>query len=150
MERSSKHEDLKVFLGKWTARGTSFGGTDQSGSNPKANGQIWLSTHEAYWHTGNYFLIQDERADIQGSRFDTIFILGVDEQGEYFARTFENHGFSRDYVVTHEGNTWTFTGEWERAIYQFEDQGRRQVVTWEWKQDGKWMPLCDRSAERVD
>lgn len=150
MDRTSQHDALSVFLGRWTARGTSFGGTDQSGDDPKANGESWLSTHDAYWHTGKFFLIQDERADIAGSRFDTLSVIGIHEQGKYFARTFENHGFAREYAVEHVSDIWTFTGEFERATYRFENGYTRQVTTWEWKKDGVWIPLCDRVATKVD
>jgi len=67
----AKHDALNVFLGKWTAHGTSYGGTEQSGDDPKANGERWISTHEGARHTGSSFPVQDERADIAGSRFDT-------------------------------------------------------------------------------
>ena len=60
--RGPKHEALEVFLGNWKAEGTSYGGTDQSRSNPKANGVPWISEHKGYWHTGRFFLIQDEKA----------------------------------------------------------------------------------------
>ena len=84
--RNAHYEALGIFLVKWTARGVSFGGADQSGDDPKANGQPWVSTHEGAWHTGSFFLAQDERADIAGSRFDTLSVLGVDsETGAYFA-----------------------------------------------------------------
>ncbi|WP_457941113.1 hypothetical protein [Mesorhizobium sp. 10J20-29] len=150
MERTSQHDELSVFLGKWTARGTSFGGTDQSGADPKTDGQQWLSTHEAYWHTGKFFLLQDERADISGSRFDTLFVIGVTEQGEFVARIFENHGFYREYAVEHQGDVWTFSGVGERATYKFDADNRRQNVVWEWKRGGVWLPLCDRVAVKVD
>jgi hypothetical protein len=32
-------------------------------------------------------------ADIQGGRFDTLSSLGVNEDGGYSLRLFENHGF---------------------------------------------------------
>src|SRR4028118_2392733 len=92
--RGRAHDALSIFLGKWRAEGISFGGTDQSGADPKANGVPWVSTHSARWHTGNFFLIQDERARIGGATFDTLSVIGVEPGSErYFARTFENHGF---------------------------------------------------------
>ncbi len=149
--RNAQHEALDVFLGKWTAQGISYGGTDQSGDDPKANGEPWFSTHEGAWHTGSFFLIQDERADIAESRFDTLSVLGVDaESGGYFSRTFENHGFYRHYQIKHAGNVWTLTGETERATTAFEDKGRTQIISWEWKRGDAWLPLCDRIAVRVD
>ena len=36
--RGPMHDALSVFLGEWRAEGISFGGTDQSGADPKANG----------------------------------------------------------------------------------------------------------------
>jgi len=150
MERSEKHEALKVFLGRWTARGTSYGGTDQSGDDPKANGEAWLSTHEGIWHTGRFFLVQDERADIAGSRFDTLSVMGVSDDGSYFARSFENHGFYRNYRVERESDVWTLTGDTERARITFSGNHQKQDIAWEWKQDGTWLPLCVRSAERIE
>ena len=150
LHRIAKHEALAVFLGKWTAHGTSFGGTDQTGDDRKANGQVWVSIHEACWHTGKFFIIQDERADIAGDRFDTLSILGVDDDGSYFSRSVENHGFYRNYNLTREGDRWQFDGATERATVVFEDGGKRQVWTWEWKPEDAWLPLCDRVAERVD
>lgn len=149
-QRNVHHEALAVFLGKWTAHGTSFGGTDQSGGDARANGQVWVSTHEAVWHTGRFFVLQDERADIEGSRFDTFSILGVDEDGSFFSRSVENHGFYRDYKVTRAGDCWHFHGAKERATVTFEDEGKQQIWKWEWKPSDTWLPLCDRIAVRAD
>ena len=147
--RGSAHDALSVFLGNWRAEGISFGGTDQSGANPKANGVPWVSTHTARWHTGEFFLIQDERARIGGTAFDTFSIMGV-EPGDkgHFARTFENHGFYRHYALSVDGRTWLLEGETERARTVFHADGHTQTITWEWLRDGKWLPLCDRVATR--
>jgi hypothetical protein len=149
-QRNAMHDALAAFLGKWTAHGTSYGGTDQTGRDPKANGETWMSTHEASWHTGRFFVVQDERADIAGNRFDTLSILGVNDDGSYFSRSVENHGFYRNYTVTHEGDRWQFDGPKERATVTFENDGKRQVWKWEWKSNDTWLPLCDRVADRVD
>ena len=37
-KRGREHDALSVFIGNWKADGTSYGGTDQSGADPKANG----------------------------------------------------------------------------------------------------------------
>jgi hypothetical protein len=149
VDRGERHEALSVFVGRWTARGTSYGGTDQTGADPRSAGEQWLSTHEGSWHTGGFFLVQDEKADIQGNRFDTLSVMGVDEDGSYFASSFENHGFHRRYGVKRQGDLWTLSGDQERATIKFEDEGRTQVISWEWKQNGAWLPLCDRVAEKI-
>lgn len=148
--RGRAQDALSVFLGEWRAEGMSFGGTDQSGADPKANGVPWLSTHTSRWHTGGFFLIQDERALIGGTVFDTMTILGAEpDTGDHFARSFENHGFYRHYRLSVDGNIWVLAGKTERARTEFDADGTRQTITWEWLRDGKWLPLCDRVARRV-
>jgi hypothetical protein len=149
--RGAKHDTLDVFLGSWKAEGTSFGGTDQSSDDPKANGVSWTSTHKGYWHTGRFFLIQEEKALPGGDVFDTLSVMGVDARtGEYFALTFENHGFTRNYHVSVDGRVWRLSGETERARIEFSPDGRTQMIVWEWKPESKWLPLCDRTAIRTD
>lgn len=149
-QRGTRHDALDVFLGEWKADGVSFGGTDQS-VDPRAHGEPWISTHKAHWHTGSFFLFQDERATIAGRAFDTFSVLGIDPaSGDYFARTFENHGFYRHYRLAVDGQTWTLTGGTERARFKFSDDNRRQTIIWEWKPSNRWLPLCDRVAVRAD
>ncbi len=149
-KRGPRHDALDIFLGEWTASGTSFGGSDQSG-DPRAHGEAWSSTHRAFWHTGNFFLVQDERAFIAGAPFDTLAIIGVDpKSGDYFSSGFENHGFYRDYRMTADENVWRILGETERATIEFTDDARRQQIHWEWKPGDQWLPLCDRVATRID
>lgn len=148
----SQHDRLAVFLGDWKAEGRSYGGTDQSGDDPRSNGVTWESTHTGRWHTGEFFLVQDEKACLGGhDQFDTLSVLGVDPtSGRYFARTFENHGFYRHYELTVDGDRWTVIGEHERATITFGDDDRTQTIVWEWKPDDRWLPLCDRTATRTD
>lgn len=141
------HEKLAIFLGDWHAQGTSYGGDGQSSDNPHVGATPWRSIHSARWHSGNYFVVQDERAH---GPFDTLSLLGWDaEAGRYFARTIENHGFARDYTMTVDGRTWTFTGEHERASHTFSEDGRTQDISWEWKPGEHWLPLCNRTAHRI-
>lgn len=149
--RGAKHEALSVFLGEWKADGTSYGGTEQPEADPKRNGVPWISTHTGRWLTGEFFLIQDEKARPGGEVFDTLSVMGVNSQtGEYFARSFENHGFYRHYDVSVDGSVWTLTGEHERARIEFSQNNRKQMIVWEWKPKDKWLPLCDRIAIRID
>jgi hypothetical protein len=147
--RDSHHEVLNVFLGDWKAEGTSFGGANQTPQSPRGNSTPWTSTHTARWHSGQFFLIQDERAQSRGP-FDTLSVMGWDPTaGRYFARTFENHGFYRHYDVTVAGQVWTLDGDTERARIEFELGGTRQNITWEWRPNDVWLPLCDRIATKV-
>ena len=95
-------------------------------------------------------MIQDERAQIGGTSFDTLSVMGV-ETGDkgHFARTFENHGFYRHYGLSVDGRTWLLDGATERARTIFDAEGKIQTITWEWLRDGKWLPLCDRVATKI-
>lgn len=149
--RDDKHRALAAFLGQWRAEGRSYGSPHQPADDPMSAAEPWASTHSAMWHTGEFFLVQDERAVIGGKTFDTLSVLGVDARtGGYFARTFENHGFYRHYDVVVDGRVWTVTGELERARIEFSEDGRTQTISWEWRPSERWLPLCDRVAHRED
>jgi Protein of unknown function (DUF1579) len=148
-KRGAQHHALEVFLGDWKAEGQSFGGPRQDAANPRGRPVRWTSRHSARWHTGGFFLIQDEHAEVDGP-FDTLSIMGWDDDtGSYFARTFENHGFYRHYEVTLAGKVWTVSGESERAHIVFSNDCNRQTIAWEWRPNGAWLPLCERVATRA-
>lgn len=148
-ERGVHHEALEIFIGDWKAEGQSFGGEQQDVRDPRGAPTRWTSTHNARWHTGKFFVIQDERAQVDGP-FDTLSIMGWDDEaGRYFARTFENHGFYRHYDVDVSGNVWTIDGKTERARIEFSDDGKQQTIAWEWRPNDTWLPLCDRVATKL-
>jgi hypothetical protein len=150
-KRDAKHDALAVFLGRWRAQGQAYGSPKQDSGDPKSAAVPWVSTHVGKWHTGQFFLIQDERAVTGDKPFDTLSIMGVDaKSGRHFARSFENHGFYRHYDVAVDGCVWTFEGEFERARVEFSGDGRSQTITWEWRPKDRWLPLCDRTAVRED
>ena len=143
----AQHEALSIFLGDWHAEGTVYGGDAQTVDNPRGGASPWTSIHTARWHSGEFFVVQDERAN---GPFDTLSLLGWDpDANRYFARTIENHGFCRDYTLTEDGDVWTFSGDQERATHTFSADGRTQTIAWERLLDGTWLPLCDRVATRI-
>ena len=149
--RDQRHDALAIFLGRWLATGETYGTPAQSPDDPRGAAIPWASSHTARWHTGEFFLIQDERATTGGDPFDTLAIMGVDQDtGRYFVRTIENHGFYRDYDMTVAGRVWTITGATERARIEFSSDGRTQALAWEWRPKDRWLPLCDRVAVRED
>ena len=148
--RGPQHEALEVFLGAWRATGTAYGLPEHPSDDPKSKPSPWVSTHTARWHTGGFFLIQDELAN-PDQPFHTLSILSVDARtGRYVARSFENHGFYRHYDVAVDGRIWTLTGESERARIELSPDDATQTITWEWRPKGQWLPLCDRIAVRED
>ena len=149
--RSRLHDALDMFAGEWRAEGLSYGSPNQSIADPKAGARPWKSTHSARWHSGRFFLVHDEKAHIGADPFDTLSVMGVDAPtGRLFAAAFENHGFERRYEVNVDGRRWTFDGPTERALIDFSADARTQRIVWEWKPRDRWLPLCERTAVRVD
>lgn len=146
--RGEQQAALEVFVGDWQAEGLSFGGPNQDPADPRADPTRWISTHSARWHSGEFFLIQNEHAQVRGP-FDTFSVMGWDDDaGRHFASFYDNHGFRRHYDVLAEGSVWWFNGERERARIEFSDDGRRQTIAWQWRPDDDWLPLCDRVADK--
>jgi hypothetical protein len=139
-QRGPEHDKLAVFVGDWHAEGTNY---DAEGKT-----SAWASDEHFEWLPGRFFVVQRWTAN-PDTPFIGIGIMGYDAQaGRYFTRSFENHGFARDYEMRVDGNVWTLTGPTERARIEFAD-GDTQTIQWEFKPKDKWLPLCDRVAKRV-
>ena len=149
-EHGSAHERLKVFLGKWHAEGASFSQT-QTKSAPRGKPEKWISDETFEWLPGRFFMLQRWDAMTGANAFKGLAIVGFDEKaGAYITRSYENHGFVRDYITSVDGDVWSFSGDTERARIEFMDGGKTQKIAWEWRKAGEaWLPLCDRVARRV-
>jgi hypothetical protein len=148
--RGAPHEALEIFMGEWKAVGQAYAAPDQDSRDPKKSSTPWTSTHSARWHTGKFFLIQDERAQVAVQPFDTLSVMGWNaDTRSYYASSFENHGYYRLYDVRADGKVWTFSGSTERARIEFSADGRKQMISWEWRPKDVWLPLCDRTATKI-
>lgn len=148
--RSAAHERLQAFVGKWHAEGDSYA-VSQKEDDPRGATEKWVSDETVEWLPGKFFVAQRWNAMTGAHEFKGTAIISYDPKaGHYMTRSYENHGFIRDYVTRVDGDVWTFTGDAERARIEFADGGSKQVIAWEWRLDGKtWLPLCDRIAKRV-
>lgn len=144
------HERLEVFIGKWHAEGCSFA-VGQPLSNPRGVTEKWLSDETFEWLHGRFFVMQRWDAMTGSNPFHGIAIINWDDASQhYMTRSYENHGFIRDYITRVDGDIWTFTGATERARVEFTGGGNSQNIAWEWRKPGEdWRPLCDRVARRV-
>ena len=104
------------------------------------------------WLPGQFFVMQQWDAMTGANAFQGTAIIHWDDSNQHFmTRSYENHGFVRDYLTRVDGETWTFVGDTERARVEFTESGNTQKIAWEWRQIGEpWLPLCDRVARRVE
>ena len=149
-QRSAAHEQLSVFIGTWHAEGGSYA-AGQKKKDPRGSVETWVSDETYSWLPGKFFVMQTWDAMTGANPFKGTAIISYDAAaGAYMTRSYENHGFIRDYITRVDGDTWTFTGDTERARIEFVDDGKSQKIAWEWrKPGGDWLPLCDRMARRV-
>ncbi len=147
---SAAHQYMNVFIGKWHAEGESYA-VGQTKKEPRGSVEKWVSDETYDWLPGKFFVIQNWDAKTGTNPFKGTAIINLDaDTGNYATRSYENHGFIRDYITKVEGDTWTFVGDTERARIEFTDGGKTQVIAWEWRKPGEvWLPLCDRVAKRV-
>lgn len=149
-KRGAAHEHLNVFIGKWHAEGQSYA-AGQTTAALRGSVEKWVSDETYEWLPGRFFVIQSWDAKTGTKPFKGTAIINYDAgTGNYMTRSYENHGLIRDYFTKVDGDTWTFTGETERARIAFADGGKTQNIAWEWRQPGEaWLPLCDRVAKRM-
>lgn len=149
-QRSPAHRQLDVFVGSWRARGESFA-EGQQGDDPRASAAPWTSEESYEWLPGGFFMLHKWEAKVGARGFRGLEIIGYDDAaGGYFTRMFDNTGNHPEYVATVSGNVWTFSEPSTRATVSVSADGNRMDLHWESRQgDGEWMPLCDRTANRV-
>jgi ketosteroid isomerase-like protein len=148
---TASHERLQVFIGTWHAEGESYA-VGQTKQDPRGSIEKWVSDETYAWLPGQFFVIQNWDAKTGANPFKGTAIISYDaDTGNYTTRSYENHGFVRDYVTTVDGDIWTFEGDTERARLEFASGGNTQTIGWEWRTPGEaWLPLCDRIATRRD
>jgi hypothetical protein len=144
-KRVAGHQALQVWLGRWRAEGTVF--------HADGSTSPWLSDESYEFLDGGFFVIQRWNEHGGDEPFVGVGVLSYDlASDEYAARSFENHGHYRHYEVWREDNVWTFSGELERARYEFAADGATCEVHWECRAIGQneWRTLCVRTARRVE
>ena len=145
------YRPLEVFVGKWRLEGDSYGDGQQP-DDPRASAVSWTSDETYEWLPGGFFLLHRWDAMVGEREFKGTEILGFDaSQGGYFSHAFDNAGNHPEYTADVDGDVWTFAEPATRATVTVSDGGNRMTHVWEWRNDGSvWLPLCDRTATRVE
>lgn len=150
-QRSAAHRQLDAFAGTWRARGQSFGSLEQNPEDPRASPELWTGEETYEWLPGGFFMLHRWDANIGTHPFKGTEIIGYDEaRGRFFTRMFDNAGNHPEYIATVSGNLWTFEEPATRAVVSLSNDGNRMEIRWEWLYgEDTWLPLCDRTANRV-
>ena len=145
-EPTPQHKRLDIFLGRWSIEG------QNSENAPGASGARIIGEELYDWLPGNFFLSYHWVHRMEDHSHKGVGILGYNvESAEYFAHNYDNMGYVRHYHVHVEADTWTVSGDYERARIVFSIDGRNMRVNWEILKQGKsWMPLCEWNAIKVN
>lgn len=140
---AAENKLLDVFAGKWRTEGQ----TIANGASPAVtlNG---LDTYE--WLPGGYFLVHHVAVRMGNEDVSAIEIIGYDNATQTFPiRYFDNQGHTGLMNATVRDHTWTFTGEQERGIFTFSNDGNTLTGSWEHLNAvGEWVHWMDVKLTR--
>ncbi|NVB83890.1 MAG: DUF1579 family protein [Kofleriaceae bacterium] len=137
---------LRMFVGRWQIEG------QNSLSAPTAKGSAVHGEDVYEMMPGGFFLRGEwQHGFDQGEHIGSCMLGFHPDKGSLCAHTYDNLGFTREYVLTVRDRTWRFAGRYERATYVFAEDGRSFEQHWEISRNGlAWQPLCDMVATLVD
>lgn len=138
-------QHLNMFTGTWKVEG-------ENHENAPADRNSKLVGEESYeWHSGNFFLINKWERHFENSEHIGIGMIGFDPAEHQFVVThFDNLGFERIYKMTEEHKIWKLSGEKERAIIEFSNDGIYFKQKWEiLDENSHWKPLCTIKGTKV-
>ena len=139
-----EHKRLDVFVGRWTAEGT----TALGASDPSEN---MTQQHTYEWLPGGFHILHRWAGQIGPHEHTGVEIIGYDAGADaYEVHFFDSDGWARTYQARARDRVWTFTGTRERCAIMFVDDGRTMTTHWDRSTDGvTWEPLCDVRATKV-
>jgi hypothetical protein len=144
-KQHSKERRLQIFTGRWGIEGIN------SLHAPAAPGAAILGEEIYEWLPGEYFLTHHWVRRMGEQSHKGVGVLGYDAgQNSYFSHTYDNLGFARQYLLEVTADTWTLTGDSERARIVFSIDGRSMEVNWEFTEDKKnWIPQSEWKATKL-
>ena len=148
---SNELNKLNVFIGKWNVLGTSYAeGT--ANENLKLSSLKMTSVETYEWILDDSFLLHHWDGKVGDSDFKGMEVLGFDKKNNlYTSSFFDNSGNNPTYKVSLKNNIWTYSGEFQKATFEFSDDENSLQVHWDWKKpdDENWLPLCDLKVTKV-
>ena len=103
--------------------------------------------------SGGFFLVNRWNGQVGESEFNGMEVIGYDaESPTYISRMFDNGGNAPTDQISLDDNVWTYSGELQRATFEFSDDGKTMKTHWDWRKsdDENWLPLCDLTASKFE
>ena len=143
---------LDVFVGKWKVEGKSYAeGSSSENLQVSSVEMIFVQTGE--WLSGGFFLVNRWDGRVGESEFNGMEVIGYDAKSRtYISRMFDNGGNAPTYQISLHDNVWTYSGELQRATFEFSDDSRTVKTHWDWRKTDSenWLPLCDLTASKAN
>jgi hypothetical protein len=145
-------DKLNVFIGKWKTEGTSY--AEGSSDDDLKSSSVSMASEETFeWILDGAFIIHNWNGNVGKAAFKGMEIIGYDKKSNiYTSNFFDNAGNCPTYKLRVNNNAWTYTGELQKAIFEFSDDGNTIKIHWDWKKPGSenWLPLCDLKAIKIN
>lgn len=143
-QKNIAKEPLLVFLGSWKVEGVNF---PLAPNSPEVR---VTGTQKVKLMEGDKFLRTDWKYNFNENEHIGISILGTDNDSEKpRMHNFDNLGFYKKYRLKIDDRILNIIGNTERAILEFDLEGRSYEEKWEIKKNGKWQPLCERKGIKI-
>jgi hypothetical protein len=137
---SPEHQQLDVFVGKWTTEGVTKDGRT-----------VAIRGTETYeWMPGGFFLIHNLDIRVGDDDYKAHEIIGYDtSQKIYTVNSFDSWGQRDSYQAAVQNTTWTYSGGMRRGSVVFNDDGNRMTADWQMSFDGHdWQPWMDLKSTK--
>lgn len=143
---TKEHTFLEDFIGKWAIEGENFD-VSPNETNIEVKG---IESYE--WLSGGFFLVYKWERYIGSTNHQGLGIISHDHSNHTFEiNNYDNMGYNRAYTIVHEGNSWKFSDQNERAVINFNADGNGFTENWEIvDEQGNWKPLCQLKAKRIN
>lgn len=151
-EPSAEIRSLDVFVGTWKVEGKSYA-EGSSNENLRVSSVEMKFVQVGEWLPGGFFLVNRWDGHVGEAVFSGMEVIGYDaESQKYTSRMFDNGGNAPTYQISFLDNVWTYSGELQRATFEFSDDGNMMKTHWDWRKSTSenWLPLCDLTASKSE
>lgn len=140
----SLSEKLSIFIGNWKVTGKDYSINSH---------ETEITGEETYeWLPGMQLLVNNWCKNTGNFQRKGTGLMGTDASHHAFSvGNKPEEIYTRSYKMQFEDNKWTLSGEKERAIISFDENGSQFIQDWESTIDGQnWSPLWRLEGKKLN